>query len=141
MGNHLKETRHAPAAKAEVRLFSTGKAALAPENPDATRDRLSSVQEPPARTPRVPDLRDVPGPGSHPASGTRSRELTSPALAVAPFLSLTDPVHVDRAFVFPGQGAQSVGMGKDLYDQFPAARELYDRRHRRTRRLLRTITD
>ncbi|MCO5201728.1 MAG: ACP S-malonyltransferase [Chloroflexi bacterium] len=46
---------------------------------------------------------------------------------MAPFLSYTDPVHADRAFVFPGQGAQSVGMGKDLYDQFPAARELYDR--------------
>lgn len=46
---------------------------------------------------------------------------------MAPFLSLTDPVHADRAFVFPGQGAQSVGMGKDLYDQFASARELYDR--------------
>jgi [acyl-carrier-protein] S-malonyltransferase len=46
---------------------------------------------------------------------------------VAPFLSFTDPVHADRAFVFPGQGAQSVGMGKDLYEQFPAAREIYDR--------------
>jgi len=42
-------------------------------------------------------------------------------------LSFTGPVHADRAFVFPGQGAQSVGMGKDLYDQFPSARALYDR--------------
>ena len=30
------------------------------------------------------------------------------------------------AFVFPGQGAQYVGMGKDLYDQFPEAREVFD---------------
>lgn len=29
--------------------------------------------------------------------------------------------------MFPGQGAQSVGMGKDLYEQFPAAREVYQR--------------
>lgn len=29
--------------------------------------------------------------------------------------------------MFPGQGAQVVGMGKDLYDEFPAARDLFDR--------------
>lgn len=29
-----------------------------------------------------------------------------------------------KAFVFPGQGAQFVGMGKDLYDNYPLAREL-----------------
>ena len=31
------------------------------------------------------------------------------------------------AFVFPGQGSQYVGMGKDLYDLFPEAREVYDK--------------
>ena len=30
------------------------------------------------------------------------------------------------AFVFPGQGAQKVGMGKDFYDNFDAARKLFD---------------
>ena len=30
------------------------------------------------------------------------------------------------AFVFPGQGAQFVGMGKDLYDRFPEARRVFD---------------
>lgn len=32
-----------------------------------------------------------------------------------------------KAYVFPGQGAQFVGMGKDLYDNNPEARELFER--------------
>jgi len=34
---------------------------------------------------------------------------------------------VDAALIFPGQGAQSVGMGKDLYEAFPQAREVFDK--------------
>lgn len=34
---------------------------------------------------------------------------------------------VEIAYIFPGQGAQFVGMGKDLYDNFPAAREVFDK--------------
>ncbi|MET3847773.1 ACP S-malonyltransferase [Paenibacillus sp. OAE614] len=30
------------------------------------------------------------------------------------------------AFVFPGQGAQSVGMGKDFYDAVPASRRIFE---------------
>jgi [acyl-carrier-protein] S-malonyltransferase len=30
------------------------------------------------------------------------------------------------AYLFPGQGAQSVGMGKQLYESLPAARKLFD---------------
>ncbi len=38
-------------------------------------------------------------------------------------MSETAPI----AFLFAGQGAQAVGMGKDLAEAYPAARELYDR--------------
>ena len=31
-----------------------------------------------------------------------------------------------KAFVFPGQGAQFVGMGKDLYENSPLAKELFE---------------
>ena len=32
-----------------------------------------------------------------------------------------------HAYVFPGQGAQFVGMGKDLYDNVPLAKELFEK--------------
>ena len=32
-----------------------------------------------------------------------------------------------KAYVFPGQGAQFVGMGKDLYESSPLAKELFEK--------------
>lgn len=32
-----------------------------------------------------------------------------------------------KAFVFPGQGAQFAGMGKELYEESPLARELFEK--------------
>ena len=32
-----------------------------------------------------------------------------------------------KAFVFPGQGAQFVGMGKDLYENNPLAKEMFEK--------------
>ena len=36
------------------------------------------------------------------------------------------PPSTDSAWLFPGQGAQHVGMGKDLYEEIPAARAVFD---------------
>jgi [acyl-carrier-protein] S-malonyltransferase len=32
-----------------------------------------------------------------------------------------------KAYVFPGQGAQFVGMGKELYDSYPLAKEMFEK--------------
>ncbi|MCQ2311509.1 MAG: ACP S-malonyltransferase [Paludibacteraceae bacterium] len=32
-----------------------------------------------------------------------------------------------KAFVFPGQGAQFVGMGKDLYEAYPVAKDMFEK--------------
>ena len=42
---------------------------------------------------------------------------------------------MSTAFLFAGQGAQYPGMGKDLYDHFPAARAVFERAGERIRDL------
>ena len=47
-------------------------------------------------------------------------------MSPAPITIAKLPVATDTAWLFPGQGAQHVGMGRDLYEQSPAARAVFD---------------
>ncbi len=38
----------------------------------------------------------------------------------------SQPQQSKIAFIFPGQGSQAVGMGKELYDKYPMARQTFD---------------
>ena len=44
------------------------------------------------------------------------------------------------AFIFPGQGAQSVGMGKDIYEQYEQARKIYEIVYEKTKINIADIT-
>ena len=33
---------------------------------------------------------------------------------------------IKRAFLFPGQGAQVIGMGKDIYEKYEEAKKVYE---------------
>jgi [acyl-carrier-protein] S-malonyltransferase len=127
MAEELKEPGYAAAAQAEVPEVTPGKAPQPPAHAHAPRHRMSTVQEPATGAPRLPGLRDVSRQGSDLAAHARPRGLATGTAPLTAFIAYEDTVREDRVFVFPGQGAQSVGMGKDLYEQFSSARELYDR--------------
>ncbi len=127
MGNGFKETIHDTAAEAKVPQVAPGQTAEPPRDENAPRHRLPELPGAAAGTSRLSDLWEVSWPGRDSDAGRGSRELAASDTEVTPFVTFDDAVRKDRAFVFPGQGAQAVGMGKDLYDAFPTAREIYDR--------------
>jgi len=121
-----KENLHATATKAEDAEEQTTQTAHAPSDPRSSCDLVSQLPEPSTGPHRVPDLRDVQGPGRCPDDAAGSRGVDPTPASGSAFLSTGGDVDATRALVFPGQGAQSVGMGKELCEQYPQAKELYD---------------
>jgi len=60
-------------------------------------------------------------------AGTASPKVVRALAQQGVFLNPEDLPASPLAFVFPGQGAHYAGMGRDLYDSFPAIREWMDR--------------
>jgi [acyl-carrier-protein] S-malonyltransferase len=126
-GIDVKEPQNDTATEAKIPEFTPGQAPQPSPNEDAARHRLSQLQGPAIGASRLSDLWEIPGTGRDSDARSGIGQLGASEQALTPFATFTDPIRRDRAFVFPGQGAQSVGMGKDLYEQFAAAREIYDR--------------
>lgn len=120
----MKETANATATEAEVRKITAGEASESPHDADAAYRGVSELSVPEAGPPRLPDLRNISWAGSAERGVRGPSELGAGPLNLAE--ALNPPQETSRAFVFPGQGAQFVGMGKDLYEQFASARELFD---------------
>lgn len=87
---------------------------------------MPKVPGPSARPSSVPHLRNIQGTGRDPHAPARTGVNPTTASGAA-LLAFRETEAPSRALVFPGQGAQAVGMGKDVYDEFPVARDLFDR--------------
>ena len=121
-----KENTDATATKAEDAEREAAETAHTPRDPHTPHHLVSQVPGPPTGPHGVPDLRDVQGTRRDPDSDSGPRGITPTPAPHSAFLSPEGEVDETRALVFPGQGAQSIGMGKDLYEQFPQAKALYD---------------
>jgi [acyl-carrier-protein] S-malonyltransferase len=116
----------AATSKEKISKIKTGQAASTSSYKNASCDYLHRMQESQIGSPSMSSLRGLPGTQGDRVIRSGASILGLESDSVEKLIVFDGEKQIERAYVFPGQGAQFVGMGADLYEQFPVARRLYD---------------
>ena len=124
-GNNTELT-DATTSKEKISEDKTTKTSSTFTYENASRCDLPRVQKPEISASSMPDLRSLSRENRYRSARSGDSVLGVGPDSVGDLFLFDGQQRKGHAYVFPGQGAQFVGMGADLYSEFPIARRLYD---------------